>query len=249
MYHSVIFGDKNTYDDWKIVPSSRPVINPPTQKTVILDIPGADGVLDISEALTGYPVFNNREGSLEFIVLNDYPSYRWEQVYSNIVTYLHGKQMRMILEDDPNYFYDGRFHVDNWSSQKDWSRITIKYSVGPYKWSTHTSIDTDWLWDPFNFETDFISASLFKDIEVSNVPKTLHLTYKETGEATICPVFITTSSNVTVRYENHSNGNTITRQLPYGSSMQHDILIFGGDVDLTFTGSGTVSIEFRRGRL
>ena len=28
-YHSVVFGEKNTWDDWHLVPSSRPVINPP----------------------------------------------------------------------------------------------------------------------------------------------------------------------------------------------------------------------------
>lgn len=65
MYHSVFFGGKNTWDDWHIVPSSRPVIKPPTKKTNYLDIPGADGNLDLSEALTGYPVYNNREGSIE----------------------------------------------------------------------------------------------------------------------------------------------------------------------------------------
>ena len=71
-YHSVNFGDKNTWDDWKLVPSNRPVIDPPTQKTNYIDIPGADGSLDISTALTGYPVYNDRVGSIEFIVMNDY---------------------------------------------------------------------------------------------------------------------------------------------------------------------------------
>lgn len=29
---SVTFGDKNTWDDWKIIPSIRPVFTPPKQK-------------------------------------------------------------------------------------------------------------------------------------------------------------------------------------------------------------------------
>ena len=66
MYHSITFGSKNTWEDWHLVPTSRPLFLPPKQKKSITDIPGGDGVLDMSEALTGYPVFNNREGSFEF---------------------------------------------------------------------------------------------------------------------------------------------------------------------------------------
>ena len=48
MYHSVTFGDKNTWDDWRLVPASRPVFNPPAQKVKTLEIPGGDGVIDLS---------------------------------------------------------------------------------------------------------------------------------------------------------------------------------------------------------
>ena len=72
MYHSITFGDKNTWDDWHLIPSSRPLFNPPTPKTKYQDIPGANGKLDLSEALTGYPVYDNRIGSFEFYVMNGY---------------------------------------------------------------------------------------------------------------------------------------------------------------------------------
>ena len=32
MYHSITIGDKNTWDDWKIIPVSRPVVAPPVEK-------------------------------------------------------------------------------------------------------------------------------------------------------------------------------------------------------------------------
>ena len=165
MYHSITFGDKNTWDDWHIVPSSRPVFSPPPLKKKLLDIPGADGSVDLSESLTGYPVYENREGSFEFIVMNDYKE--WYEVYSDIMDFLHGQTMRAILEDDKEYFYEGRFTVNEWRSDKDWSRIVIDYSVGPYKWHLNTSLD-DWEWDPFNFHTGIIMAKKFKDIPVTS---------------------------------------------------------------------------------
>ena len=72
MYHSITFGDKNTWDNWHIVPTSRPVFNPPKQKTKFLEIEGGNSLIDLSEALTGYPLYDNREGSFEFVVMNDY---------------------------------------------------------------------------------------------------------------------------------------------------------------------------------
>ena len=123
MYHSVTFGNKNTWDNWHIVPSSRPVFNPPKQKVNTLDIQGGNGIIDLSESLTGYPVYNNREGSFEFIVMNDYKP--WQETYSDIADYIHGQKMRAVLEDDPQYYYEGRFSVNSWKSDKDWSKITI----------------------------------------------------------------------------------------------------------------------------
>lgn len=132
MYHSITIGGKNTWDDWRLVPASRPVFNPPAQKVKTLEIPGGDGVIDLSQSLTGYPVYQNRTGSIEFIVMNDFKP--WHMAYSDIMDYLHGQKLRAVLEDDPEYFYEGRFTVNVWKSEKDWSRITIDYDVGPYKW-------------------------------------------------------------------------------------------------------------------
>ena len=127
MYHSITFGDKNTWNDWHLVATSRPVFNPPSLKRKTLDIPGGDGLIDVSEALTGYPVYNNREGSFEFAVMNDY--WEWQEAYSSISDYIHGQKMIAFLEDDPSYYYEGRFTVSNWKSDKNYSLITIDYDV------------------------------------------------------------------------------------------------------------------------
>lgn len=132
MYHSITFGDKNTFDDWHLIPTSRPVIMPPPLRSHTVDIPGGFGSLDLTEALTGYPLYDNRTGSLEFAVVNDKWS-DWSLAYQTILNYLHGRRMKMTLEDDPSYYYIGRFSVDNWSSGENYSTITINYDLYPYK--------------------------------------------------------------------------------------------------------------------
>lgn len=263
MYHSITFGDKNTWDDWRLIPISRPVFNPPTQKIKTIEVPGGDGVIDLSQALSGYPVYQNRTGSFEFIVPNGFEPWEagkiekqsWVMTYSDIMDYLHGQTMRAILEDDPEYFYEGRFNVNSWKSEKDWSRIVIDYSVGPYKWSVLSSID-DWLWDPFNFQNGVIRSAFFKNISVTTATRTQKLEALLFGRAPVCPRFIvstTAKRGVHIRFVNPQLGLDITKLLPDGTS-QIPEFVFYGDQGATIylwcdSGTGTVSIDFRQGRL
>ena len=56
----VTFGTKHSYRDWGLLLKSRPVISPPSPKTVYVDIPGSNGVIDLTESLTGDVKFDNR---------------------------------------------------------------------------------------------------------------------------------------------------------------------------------------------
>ena len=69
-----------------------------------------------------------------------------------IAAYLHGKSMKMCLEDDPNFYYEGRFSLGEWKSESWNSKVTINYAVGPYKY--RITDGSAWLWDPFNFDLD-----------------------------------------------------------------------------------------------
>ena len=138
MYHSLTFYHdeydspaRNTWDHWHLVPTSRPVFNPPALKRKTLDIPGKNGTLDLTETLTGYPVFEQREGSIEFIVMNDY--WEWQEAYSAISDFLHGQRMKIFPEDDPEYFYEGRMTVNQWKSDKYYSLIILDYFLDPFK--------------------------------------------------------------------------------------------------------------------
>ena len=233
MYHSITFGDKNTWDDWHLVPTSRPIFAPPDVKTKTLDIPGADGELNLNELLTGYPVFRNRQGSMEFIVVNGYWS--WDVAYSTIMNYLHGKPLKAILEDDPAYFYEGRFSVSDWKSDKSWSLITIDYSVYPYKKELVSSVE-EWLWDPFNFESGVIRYT--KDLPVNG-----ELTVTIVGSPQRLNPIITASDAMTVEF----NGNHYS--LVKGAQKVGQILFHEGENTLKFTGTGTVSVDYRGGML
>ena len=232
MYHSITFGDKNTWDNWHIVSTSRPVFNPPKQKTKFLEIEGGNGLIDLSEALTGYPLYDNREGSFEFVVMNDYKE--WQEAYSDIADYIHGQRMKAVLEDDPYYFYEGRFYLNQWKSDKNNSFITIDYNVAPYKTRT--------------------ANSKSGDIVLSGGTTLKEFTDKFYGKAPVCPTFKIETQNkkgLTIQFYNQSLKLSVTRHVSDGTVQIPEIVFYGDKVQLYFlaTSSGTVNVICTYGRL
>lgn len=263
MYHSITFGDKNTWDDWHLIPETQPVVSMPTQKTNYIDIPGASGSLDLSESLTGYPLFNDREGSFTFILTNNVGvSQPYEnrkkihRVVEDIAEHLHGKVMRMRLEDDSNYYYEGRFSVSDPSPEEGFSKVTINYRVGPYKWSIFSSVESNWMWDTFNFNTDTIYDGVYSNIQLNaNVTKTITIPGSILGTAPIQPLFYLQKNVSGSGWNiNMSCNNKAYNSGDIGSSSNYvndDFVSTGNDLIIyaTSTSGGLLSINFRPGRL
>lgn len=232
MYHSITIGDKNTWDDWHLVPTSRPVVNPPKARTKYIEVPGADGFIDLSDMLTGQVLYDNREGSWEFIVQPG--QMLWSKVYSEIMQYIHGNFLKIILEDDPDFYYEGRLFVNQWLSDKNESKITIGYNLAPYK--KYSLESRTWIWDTFNFETDIIRE--YKDMLVDG-----KLIVNVVGEKMASIPTIISSSDITLIF----NGKEYS--LKKGMNRNENIVIHDGKNPMTFLGYAKVSIDFIGGIL
>ena len=245
MYHSITFGDKNTWDDWHLVPTSRPVFNPPKQKSLFMDIPGGDGLEDLSEIVSGEPLYSNREGSFEFVVMNGY--HDLSELYSDIMDYLHGQSMNVSLEDDPAFYYVGRFTVNQWKSDKNWSKIVIDYTVAPYKLLKASSLE-EWKWDDIDFEYNMDLIGL-KALEITDEWSTIFRSLRRT----ITPFFTVSTpdgSGLTVTITDDL-GHNHSHHFSDGDNLTDPYLrIYGPTITtITVAGTGTISIDFRMGRL
>lgn len=241
--NGVTFGTKHSYKDWGLILKSRPEISPPSPKTVYVDIPASDGSLDLTESLTGEVKFENRKIKFEFTVLE--ARNRWSNIYSEILGHLHGQTMKVILDEDSAFYYVGRLQVDEWKSDKRTSTIVISGIVEPYKMQVVSSTE-DWLWDSFNFETDEIHE--WGSVEVDG---TKSITFNALRK-TIVPTFTVTSedgSGISIRISNSSKGQWVTGTLADGTTKNPKYKIFEGYTYLVLSGKGTVSIEYRGGKL
>lgn len=238
-FYSVTFGEKNSWDEWGLMPvrEGRIELLPPEVKTEYVEVAGAESDLDMSEVLTGYPTYKNRTGSLKFRFFDNGIPVRTR--YTKLKNYLHGRSMRAVVEDDPEYYYEGRFAVGKleYAKQGNWADTEISYNVKPYKLELTSTIE-DWLWDPFNFETGIIRE--YGTLEVEE-ERTLTIVGSRKPST---PKFIVTAEEpmtLTIGEEVYD--------LPIGTSIFPQIVLHDQEYEMTFTGTGTVSIDFRGGSL
>lgn len=137
MINDVIFnGEISSFYDWNIV-LTKSDIEFPEPKTSTVDIKGSDGVLDLSEALTGEIKYSNRTIDLTFELLDDSD---YTALISRIGAYLHGKKITIQLTNDPLYYYTGRASIDNWECVKRKGKIVITVDCDPYKYRVDETI-------------------------------------------------------------------------------------------------------------
>lgn len=129
--NGVIFNDKHSYRDWGLMLKSRPKISPPAPKIKMIQVPGSDAIIDLTERLTGQVHYEPREISFEFITNASRET--WVGLHSDILTYIHGKRVRIIFDDDPNWVYTGRVTVGDMEAEKGAATLTMTATVEPYK--------------------------------------------------------------------------------------------------------------------
>lgn len=278
-YHSMIFADtlddipfynatnrnpkgtegvsyRHSFDSWHMVPTSRPSIAIPTVKDNYIEIPGSNDSIDLTEALTGYPLYNMREGSQEFLVLNDYEN--WISIHDKLIRYLHGRSKIMILEDDISHYYIGRWKVNEWRSDKERSMVTLDYKLKAYKKECQSS-DEEWLWDPFRFDTGIIrkdtsSLLIGDDDGLSAGQSSVSVKIIECDEPLSPEILVTKrfgTPTTEVSYKN-IHGEDINKTLTFGKNVLYDMRVLDSELPLNLTctgGSVMVTIRYTAGRL
>ena len=125
----VSFGDFHSYRDFSLILSQK-IIGAPSPKTETIDIPGGDGVLDLTEFF-GETKYNNRNLSFEFSSI--VPQSDFMNQFSHIQDALHGQKMQIVLDDAPEWYYTGRISVSEWKAEKAVGKLTIDCDCEPYK--------------------------------------------------------------------------------------------------------------------
>lgn len=209
-------------------------ISAPEVKTNYLDVPGRSGPLDLSEALTGYPTYAARSLALTFDA-RTHSFDDWERKYSQVLNAFHGRRVKVVLDTDPGFYYEGRAAVSSKKEVLETDELILTVHADPYKRELSSGVEP-WVWDTFCFETGIVReySALVVDGELTlTIPGlSLRVTPK-----------ITCSADMTVTYLGKSY------PLRAGENKVSGLYLGPGENVLLFSGSGAVSVDYRGGEL
>lgn len=222
----------HTWRDWGLNLVSI-YIPMPDPKNQIRDIPGGDGNIDLTE-INGRPAYNDREGvELGFDLIDE--DYKvWFMKYSEFAKEIHGKKVKMVLDDELDHYYMVRLNLDGQKTNPVYGEITLSGTAEPFKYD-HVASNEPWKWDSFNFRTGVIRN--LRDLVISNTNHTVKILGAGIDNP---PVFIVSeANNLKLTHEGR------TYVLKVGRNRFPAVRVGEEDVTLTFSGMGKLSIEYR----
>lgn len=134
--NGVTINGLHSLDDYGIwlQPKSIPV---PEPKLSTVSVPGADGELDLSTALTdGNMRFENREFELDFAVIGDSA----DALIAAFMADVHGRTLPFSFDDDPEHVWRGRWAVSDREDFHGYTVLSCAVSAEPYRYEAEPTI-------------------------------------------------------------------------------------------------------------
>lgn len=213
--NGVSFDEKHSIRDWDLLMTSK-TIGEPTAVTSYVQIPGRDGSIDLTEAL-GEVRYTNRQLIFQFDIFQN--AEEWWKLKQTISSYLHGRKRKIILDVDPNYYYEGRCSVTSFYHETTVGHITVECECLPYKMMTAETVISK-------------NVTATDTIILNNQRKTVMPTVKATGD-------------IVFKFEDKqfSISSTTTLQSP------DFMLKEGNNIVTIVSGSGSITFTYREGTL
>lgn len=113
MLHGITINGVDTLESWGLILLADLIETPPARKENLVPVPGMDGVLDLSETLTGEPVYDTRAVSGTLFRCAD----QWTMKYLSgmLLDMYHGQRVDLGLPSDLFHHYRGVLQIGEYS--------------------------------------------------------------------------------------------------------------------------------------
>lgn len=102
-----------------------------------VDIPGANGSLNLSYAPQGYPVYEDRE--ISFTLFKGVDDIALEAIRASLANAFHGQEVNLTLPNDLNSYWHGVIQFGAMSGYNS-GKIPVKFRAQPYKTNYLTGV-------------------------------------------------------------------------------------------------------------
>ena len=129
-----IFGNRHSVEDYKSIMNYARITTPAVKENYV-DVPGGNSSLDLTEAVSGV-TFNDGQIIFKFTFFK-------EDNKNRMKNDLHGEKLKIILEREPEYCYDGRLFCRDGDYTGNIYELYIDARVAPYKQERQMTVHTE----------------------------------------------------------------------------------------------------------
>lgn len=215
----VYFDDIHSFYDLNLI--LAPFVMPPAlPKTTYIDIPGGDGSLDMTEA-HGEVKYNDRNCKFTFTMNpnDDLSETAFEEKKTEVSNLLNGRQCKITLDKDSEFYYIGRCTVEEYLSDKRIRQIVVSARVRPYKYRQAETVVT---------------------FDITNTPTAYTII---NSRKPVSPTITCTKDNTTISF------GSKTETVSAGTHHFLGIRLSCGANQIYLSGSGQVTFKYQEGEL
>lgn len=215
MERCFLFGDYNTWSNWGLILTKKTDLEPPQVKANYVDLEGMSGSLDLTEALSGEPTYEDRIFSAFFCACDS--SYEKRRgLLSEIISAIHGRKMKIVEPDDLNHYLYGRMAVRNVNHTVSYSDFSVEMRCDPWRYAHNETV-----------QTISVNSDAPTDIRIFN-----------NGRKTVCPDILV-SGQVTFTCCG------VTSSATNGRYKVSTFKLYQGENVIQVSGSGTLTLTYR----
>lgn len=221
IYLGATINSEHTLRDWRAAITNADIISVPEANTIILQVPGRSGNLDLSEALTGDITYSNREIKLE--LASSVNLQTWYEKCLHIFNSYHGKIVTVTFDDDTSHYYKGRASVSDPQRVRNGGTLLFTVNAEPFRYSTTEKTVT---------------------VSVSSSASSASKTITNNGRMPVCPTITASKACQMVT-------GGVTYSLLQGAQTLPAFILPQGNtaVQIKVSGGATVTFKYREGWL
>lgn len=129
----------NLLTKFKLAMGNTNYLGDPELETFMVDVPGRKGILDMSEGLTGYPVFKTRK--IKVHLGGNNPRNDWDGIISELRMLYDGRVCKIVFDNDLLWYWTGRVRITNFDRKSRIGEFDLEMTADAYKHKVTPVVD------------------------------------------------------------------------------------------------------------
>lgn len=133
MISDIYIDGKSVKNEYGLLLASK-TISAPSVRTNMIVVPGRDGAIDATDALTGEPTYDTRIISISLFGIKSISGKEWPVAVSDFCNAFHGKKVKVYFPEDSAHYYSGRLSVGEIKLDCGRQLLPVEIICDPWKY-------------------------------------------------------------------------------------------------------------------